>query len=221
MKFVPGITVANVFFWRTPLQPGRNLIEVTDGKGHRDRMVIYQKNRATPMPVDSAALVQDLQSSNPASPAVFIDRPVEAQGAFYTEADGSSDNTFDVLPKPIEGAAWIATRRLSDPKNQTDLTFRINPNAQGATISVLFSTGHYPTVTLKKTDAGIEKAAASMRAGLAAAGFQPVKGGAIWRDHELNRADAELWRAQFAPGAKVSLPGQPLDYVVLVQATEK
>jgi hypothetical protein len=48
-----------------------------------------------------------------------------------------------------EGAAWIATRRLSDPKLKTDLSFRINPSAKGATVFVLFSTGSYPTVTLK------------------------------------------------------------------------
>ena len=30
---VPGIPVANVFFWKTPLKPGRNVVEVSDGRG--------------------------------------------------------------------------------------------------------------------------------------------------------------------------------------------
>jgi len=29
--------VDNVFFWKTPLAPGRNTVEVTDGHGHSDR----------------------------------------------------------------------------------------------------------------------------------------------------------------------------------------
>ena len=121
---VPGIPVANVFFWKTPLQPGRNVVEVSDGHGHGDRMIIYQKAEGAS---DPAALVQDLRSSNPENPAFFIDRPVEAQGPVYTGVDGSSDNTFDILPAEVEGAAWIATRRLSDPKFKTDLSFPHQP----------------------------------------------------------------------------------------------
>ncbi|MGC3988100.1 MAG: hypothetical protein QM796_00170 [Chthoniobacteraceae bacterium] len=102
------------------------------------------------------------------NPAYFIDRPVEPQGAFYTEADGTSDNTFDWLPKEITGASWIATRRLSDPRQRTDLSFRINPNSAGATVCVLFSKGTYPTVTLKKPDAGLATAAESLRKSLTA-----------------------------------------------------
>ena len=40
---VRGIPVANVFFWKTPLQPGRNVVEVGRGRGHSDRMIVYQK----------------------------------------------------------------------------------------------------------------------------------------------------------------------------------
>ncbi len=153
---VPGIPVANVFFWKTPLKPGRNVVEVNDGRGHGDRMIIYQTPANAP---DPAALVQDLQSSNPGNSACFIDRPVESQGPVYTDVDGSSDNTFDVLPNEVEGADWIATRRLSDPRLKTDLEFRINPSAKGATVFVLFSTGAYPTVTLKQPDPAIASAA--------------------------------------------------------------
>jgi hypothetical protein len=177
-------------------------------------MIIYQAPVDAP---DPAALVQDLHSSNPANPACFIDRPVEAQGPVYTDVDGSSDNTFDLIPKEAEGAGWIATRRLSDPKYKTDLAFRINPSAKGAAIFVLFSTGSYPTVTLKQPDAAIATAADSMRHRLIAAGFKASDRNAIWRDHMLNRACAELWRRDVGPGEKLDLPGEQLDYVVMVR----
>jgi len=217
VKPVPGIPVANVFFWKTPLKPGRNVIEVSDGRGHGDRMIIYQKPAGAS---DPAALVQDLQSSNADNPAVFIDRPVESQGPVYTDVDGSSDNTFDILPKEVEGASWIATRRLSDPNLKTDLEFRINPTAKGATVFVLFSTGAYPTVTLKQTDPVITGAADALRKSLAGTGFKASKAEAVWRDHLLNRAYAELWSRDVAPGEKLKLPGQTLDYVVMIRDTE-
>ncbi len=213
---VPGAPVANVFFWKTPLRPGKNVIEVSDGQGHSDRMIVYQKSDDMS---DPAALVQDLSSTNPANPAYFIDRPVEAQGAVYTDVDGSSDNTFDLLPKQIEGAGWIATRRLSDPDLKTDLAFRIDPSATGATVFVLFSTGTYPTVTLKQPDPAIEKAADALRTSLAAAGFKTSGTEAVWRDHMCERANAELWSRPFEPGDNVSLPGETLDYIVMVRAS--
>jgi len=214
---VPGIPVANVFFWKTPLKPGRNVIEVSDGQGHGDRMIVYQKPDGA---TDPAAVVQDLKSSNTDNPAVFIDRPVESQGPVYTDVDGSSDNTFDILPKEVEGASWIATRRLSDPKLKTDLEFRINPSAKGATVFVLFSTGAYPTVTLKKPDPAIAGSAKAFRESLAAAGFKASKTGAVWRDHLLIRACAELWSRDVAPGEKLKLTGQTLDYVVMVRDSD-
>lgn len=213
---IKGIPVANVFFWKTPLRPGKNVIEVADGHGHQDRMVIYQKTTGEAWPADHDALVQELESSNPANPAYFIDRPVEAQGPVYTDVDGSSDNTFDLLPPAMDGARWIATRRLSDPKLKTDLAFRLNPAAKEATVSVLFSTGTYPTVTLKKPDSEMATAAAALQASLAAVGFKDG-GEAVWRDQQLNRTNARIWSRKVKGGEKITLPGQTLDYVVLVQ----
>jgi beta-galactosidase len=210
---VPGIPVANVFFWKTPLKPGRNVVEVSDGQGHNDRMIIYQKSAGTS---DPAAAVQDLQSSNAENPAYFIIRPVESQGPVYTDVDGSSDNTFDILPKEVEGAWWIATRRMSDPALKTDLDFRINPAAKGATVFVLFSTGVYPTVTLKHPDSAIVNTAEAMRKSLTSAGFKAIKTDIVWRDHLLIRVCAELWSRNVTPGEKLKLPGQTLDYVVMV-----
>ncbi len=214
---VHGIPVVNVFFWKTPLRPGRNDIKVSDALGHSDHMIVYQK----PVPAsDPSALVQDLRSSNAENPAIFIDRPVEAQGPVYTDVDGSSDNTFDILPNEVEGAAWIATRRLSDPTLKTDLEFRINPSAKGATVFVLFSTGAYPTVTLKKPDSAIASATDTMRNSLAAAGFKASGTKALWRDHQLNRTYAELWSRTVEPGEKLNLSGHTLDYVVMLRNAE-
>jgi len=56
-----------------------------------------------------------------------------------------------------------------------------------------------------------------MRSSLAAAGFKASSAGAVWRDHMLNRAFAELWSRSVAPGEKMKLPGQTLDYVVMVK----
>jgi hypothetical protein len=212
---VPGIPVENVFFWKTPLRAGRNVVEVSDGQGHSDRMIVYQK--ASDMS-DPQALVQDLTSSNGENPAVFIDRAVESQGPVYTDVDGASDNTFDILPKQVEGAAWIGTRRLSDPKLKTDLQFRVHPSSKGATVFVLFSTGEYPIVALKKPDGATKTAAEAMRKSLAAAGFQSAATDAVWRDHQLNRARAELWSRDVHPGERIDLPGQTLDYVVMVRS---
>ena len=203
-----------MFFWKTPLKPGRNVVEVSDGRGHGDRMIIYQKPAGA---ADPAALVQDLQSSNPENPACFIDRPVESQGPVYNDVDGSSDNTFDILPKEVEGAGWIATRRLSDPRLKTDLEFSINPSVKGATVFVLFSTGAYPTVALKQPDPAIASAAEALRKSLVGAGFKAGKTEAVWRDHLLVRACAELWSRDMAPGEKLKLPGQTLDYVLMAR----
>jgi beta-galactosidase len=216
----PGITVANVFLWKTPLQPGKNVIEVTDEQGRSDRMVIYQKLADGIRPADPGALVQGLHGSNPDNTACFIDRPVEAQGAFYIDVNGSSDNTFDRLPAQVQGASWIATRRLSDPKLQTDLTFAINSASKGASVFVIFSTGKYPIITLRKPDPSIAVAAAAMRTALTGAGFKALDGEPIWRDHDLNLADAELWRREYGPGESVTIPGRTLDYVVMLRPAE-
>jgi beta-galactosidase len=214
---IAGIPVDNVFFWKATLAPGRNVVEVADGAGHSDRMIIYQQPAAGPVPADTKAIVQDLRSSNPASPALFIDRPVEAQAPFYTEVDGSSDNTFDILPAPIANAGWIGTRRLADKKNLTTLSFRIRPDAAGATVLVMFSTGTFPVVTLKKPDENTVQAAAELARTLTAAGFANTGEKAVWRDHNLNRCDAALWSRTLKPGETLTLPGHTLDYLILVK----
>ncbi len=213
---IKGIPVENVFFWKAPLKPGRNVVRVSDDKGNSDEMIVYQA-AAESLPADAAATVQDLKSSNPANPALFIDRPVEAQSAFFSEVDGTSDNTFDVLPKEVKGAAWITTKRTSAEGMQTDLSFRIHPDAKAARIFVLFSTGTHPAVTLLQPDEEVTKAAGLFRKSLAENGFSDTGTKAVWRDQMLNRSDAELWSRVVKPGEQVTIPGQKLDYVIMVK----
>jgi len=216
----PGIPIENVFFWKIPLKAGRNVIEVADGRGNSDSMVIYQQPAEGSMPSPPDAIVQNLASSNPDNPAVFIDRPIEGQGSFYSEVDGTSDNTFDALPPGLEGDSWIATRRLSDQKNRTDLSFTINPASKGAIISVLFSAGTFPVFTLEPASPTGKAAAAGFAESLASAGFSPTKIPACWRNHDLILADAHLWSRRVDAGAAVSIPGGTLDYVVLIRPAD-
>jgi beta-galactosidase len=213
----PGKTIENVFFWKATLQPGRNLVEVNDGLGHRDSMVIYQKDPAQPLADNPTAPIQEIRTSNSQNEAVFIDRPIEAQGPVYYDVDGQSDNTFDTLPEEAKGASWIATRRLSDPANKTDLSFRVSPGSKGVKVMVLFSVGTYPAITLKKTNAGIVGAAARFSQSLAALGFKNSAKPAVWRDHDVERTDAALWSRSMRAGETLTLPGETLDYVVLIK----
>ncbi len=209
---VVGVVVENVFFWKAPLAPGKNGIEVRDDRGNTQSMVIYQK--ADEMLVSNDSLVVDLKSSNPNCPALYIDRPIEAQGPFYTEVDGSSDNTFDTLPEEVEGARWIATKRLSDAMNKTDLSFKVT---QKATVYVMHSTGTYPIHTLDQPNEDIMFAAAALRADLVEAGFEDTGIKGTWRRHNLWLADTGLLQRKVNPGDTITIPGQTVDYVVLIK----
>ena len=209
---VPGIVVENVFFWKAELTPGKNVIEARDSNGNADTMVIYQ--RADDMPVPAGSLVVDLKSSNPASPALFIDRAVEAQGPFYSDVDGSSDNTFDILPDDVKGAKWIATKRLSDAANKTDLSFKVT---KPATVYVMVATGTFPAITLDGPDDDMIRTAAALKADLVKDGFSDTGVTGIWRRHSLWLADFGLMSREVNAGDTVTIPGQTLDYVVLIK----
>lgn len=211
---VEGIPINNVFFWNAPLAPGKNTVEVRDDRGNTKSMVIYQKAAEMPVPADS--LVVDLKSSNASNPAIFIDRPIEAQGPFYSEVDGSSDNTFDALPREVEGASWITTKRLSDEKNNTELSFKVT---RPATVYVMHSMGTYPVHTLDQPNESIMKTADTLRNNLSLAGFEDTGIHGIWRRHNLWLADFGLMSRTVKAGDTVTIPGQTLDYVVLVKPT--
>jgi beta-galactosidase len=211
---ISGIQINNVFFWNAPLQPGRNTVEVRDSRGQSKGMVLYQKPADGPMPAEVGVLVADLKSSNVNNPAVFIDRPVESQGPFYYDVDGSSDNTFDILPPQIKNAAWIATRRLSDPNMKTDLSFRLNGDA---TVYVLYSTGTFPNITLRKPNEQMQRAAEALTQNLSAIGFKDTGFKTTWRGHDLVLAHCNLWSRPSRADETITIPGRILDYVVLIK----
>src|SRR5262249_55644631 len=133
-----GRTIANVFFWRVALRPGRNDLRVRDEAGHADAAVVYYEPSGAPRPPEEG-IVRELFSSNPVSPAWVIDQPAQDQWPVSFELDGTADNTFDVLPARVRGAGWIATRRLSKREARTDLAFRVAPGGPGATVYVVGS----------------------------------------------------------------------------------
>jgi beta-galactosidase len=194
-----GRVVANVFFWRAPLRPGRNEVRVSDGAGHEDRAVVYYAPPGTPAAADGGP-VRALRSSNPRSPAFFVDDEVRDQWPFHYEFDGSADNTFDVLPDAVRGARWIATRRLSKPEARTDLSFRIAPETARATVFVMAS------------------GSPALEAALARAGWRDTGTRGRWRDNALRLVPFRLYAAEFRGGDAVAVPGATADYVVLIKA---
>ncbi|PYQ11931.1 MAG: hypothetical protein DMF80_20055 [Acidobacteria bacterium] len=191
--------VENVFYWPVALREGRNEARVSDGAGHADSMVVYyHRPGARPEAASPAALVQDLRSSNPASPAFFIDDEVRDEWPFYYEFDGSADNTFHRIPPALGGARWIATRRLSKPECRTDLSFSLQEASQ-ASVFVLF-TGR-----------------AALEGRLAAAGFRDARIGGTWRDNDLRLVPFRAWVKDAKGGDRIEVPGSTADYVVLVK----
>jgi hypothetical protein len=165
---------------------------VDDGEGHGDAAVLYYRQGET----GEAALLRGLRSSNPASPAYFLEAPVQAQWPFYYELDSTADNTFDAIPEPLRGAGWIATPRLSKPEKRTELSFTL---ARDAEVSVMASDGS-PIVPL-----------------LARAGFQDTGAPARWRDNTLRLVPARVLRRAARAGETVRVPAVTADYVVLLK----
>ena len=208
---IKGTFIDNVFFWSAPLAAGRNLIEARDDRGKAVSMVIYQKGEA---PVGNDGIVGNLKSSNPNNPAIFIDRPIEAQGPFYSEVDGSSDNTFDKIPELVKGASWITTKRLSDKENETDLSFTLS---KPASVYVMHATGSFPKHTLDKDDPEQMAAAKNLVAYLVKQGFSDTGISCIWRRHSMWLADSRIMGRKAKAGETIAIPGHTLDYVVLIK----
>jgi beta-galactosidase len=193
-----GRRVENVFFWPAALRPGRNELRVRDGAGHEDKAVVYYAPPGVAAPAETG-VVRELRSSNPQSPAWFIDDIVRDQWPFHHEFDGTADNTFDVLPEAVRGARWIATRRLSKPEARTDLSFRVAGEAAGASVYVMASES--PELAARLTGAGFSDTG--------------VRG--QWRDDALQLVPYRLYVLDVHGGDRVSVPGATADYVVLIK----
>jgi beta-galactosidase len=191
-----GTVINNVFLWRNVLRLGRNDVTATDTEGHTDALTIYYKGVQNTVPAEPGAKVQNLVSSNPASPAFFINREVMDQHPFYWDFDGNGDNTFDVVPAAVSTAGWIATKRQSDSSKTTNLSFDLT---SAANIYIMF------------TDPG------SIPSWITAAGFTDTGVTGKWRDNSPKLVNYRLFTRSFAGAAHVALSSSVIDYVVLVK----
>jgi beta-galactosidase len=195
-----GRAVENVFYWPAVLQPGRNLIEVSDGAGRGDSAVVYCHGEEGPAgPPDPGALVVDLSSANPASPAYFLDAPLRAEWPFYWEFDGTADNALADLPEAVRGARWIATRRLSKPEAATELAFTINPKVRAAEVFIMATAAEGAPPFVRE------------------AGFADTGAQGLWRDNNLDLVPYGLYRRAAKGGERVTVPRAVHDYLVLVK----
>jgi hypothetical protein len=186
-----GRRVENVFHWRVPLREGRNDVRVTDGSGHEDAAVVYYRGAdGPPPPPGPGDPIEDLRSSNPRSPAMLIAQEVRPQWPFYSEFDGSADNTFDRLPPEVAGALWISTPRLSQHGHRTRLSFRLRADAE---VFVMASTGSPGAM------------------------FAEVPSQCTWRDNELRLVPCRVFRRSGRSGDRIQIPQVTGDYVVLIR----
>lgn len=192
-----GRRIDNVFHWRPHLRNGRNEVRVTDGAGHEDTAVVhYSPPAAPPDPSPAGAPIAELRSSNPKSPAFFIEAPAQEQWPFYHELDGSADNTFDTLPPELRGAPWISTPRLSKPGHATSLSFRLTADAE-----VFVVTG--PEGPLPDA--------------LRGAGFADLGWNGEWRGDDMRLTACRAFRLSARAGAELRLPRMGADAVVLIK----
>jgi len=195
---INGRHVDNVFYWPVPLHTGKNTATVSDGAGGSDSTVIYfyGTNGLPELPVKDP-LVTGLQTSNPNNRAYFMDMPVQAQWPIYYDLDSTADNSFDTLSAAIEGAKWIALRRVTKPGQETDLTFKLT---RPATVFVM-ATRHAETPSIL-TDAGFKEVASP---------------DLVWRDNNLTLVPAQLFSHQAVAGEVIHLAQPDRDEVVLVK----
>ena len=192
-----GRRVDNVFFWKTPLHTGKNVATVSDGAGHSDSAVIYFYGANSLPELPATPLVTDLQTSGTNNRAYFMDMPVRAQWPIYYDLDGSADNSFAALPPEIEGAKWIALRRVTKDGQETDLSFKLE---RPATVYVM---------------ATQPDSAPSL---LARSGFQEIsKPGLVWRDNRLMLVSAQLFSRSAAAGEVIHFAPFDRDAIVLVK----
>jgi hypothetical protein len=126
-----------------------------------------------------------------------MDMPVQAQWPIYYDLDSTADNSFDTLPAAVEGAKWIALRRVTKAGQETDLSFKLT---QPATIFVM-ATKRVDAPTFL-TDAGFKEIASP---------------DLVWRDNNLMLVSAQLFSRQYAAGEVVHLAQADRDEIVLVK----
>ena len=201
MVIPPAPHARNVFYWPVPLRTGRNVVSVTDGLGHSDTATIYFYGKGgAAEQVDRNAPVRDLKSTNDDNPAYLMNMPVHAQWPLYYDLDSTADNSWSHLPAAVEGASWIALRRVTKPGQDT---------------TVSFTATRAEMVYVAESEGG----ATAGTTATVPAGFAAVDNGSfIWRDNALQLVPAKLFGRKVAAGESVSLKLGDADAVVLVKA---
>jgi beta-galactosidase len=193
------VKVDNVFYWPVSLHTGKNVVTATDDRGHSDTATIYfYGEKGLPAWPVAAPLLKDLTSSNPTNSAYYMDLPVQAQWPVYYDLDSTADNSMDLIPDTVQGATWLALRRVTKPGQATDVSFTLT---RPATISVLCT----------KQD--------SAPAALTSAHFSEVNIGPLrWRGNDLILVPAQLYARHFSAGERVNLSLGDRDALVLFKA---
>jgi hypothetical protein len=142
-------------------------------------------------------LVTDLQTSNPNNRACFMDMPAHPQWPIYYDLDSTADNSFDALPAAIEGAKWIALRRVTKAGQETDLSFKLT---RPATIWVVATRRDAPPSSL--TDVGFKEVPSASL---------------VWRDNDLMLVQAQLFSRPAAAGEVIHLARPDRDEIVLLK----
>jgi beta-galactosidase len=188
--------IDNVFYWPVPLRTGKNVVRATDSNGQTDSEIVYfYGSNGVPELPDTAVVIKDLTSSNPNNQAYYMDMPVHAQWPVYYDFDGYADNTLDQIPQSLEGASWLALRRVT---------------RLGQTTRVSFTATKPITVYVIATKEDTEPSA------LISAGFAKVDIPEFqWRGNDLILVDAELYSEKLSAGASLSIPLGDRDAMVL------
>lgn len=192
----PDGIIANVFFWPASLQTGKNRVVATDDQGNSDAATIYFYGpQGLPEIPDSAPLLKDLTSSNTDNPAYFMDLPVQPQWPVYDDFDSTADNSLDVIPDAIQGATWLALRRVTKTGEATDVSFTLT---RPATVFVLCTKQDAPP------------------AFVTSAHFNEVNAGPIhWRGDDLILVPAQLYSRPVAAGESVKISLGDRDAMIL------
>ena len=171
----------------------------TDGQGNSDTATIYFEgaNGLPEPPVKKIPLVTNLTSSNPANPAYYMEMPAQPQWPIYYDFDSTADNSLDILPPELEGATWIALRRVTKPGQNTEVGFSLS---RPATVYVISTRQSAPPGDLISN------------------GFQPRPApGLAWRDNTLHLVPAELYARRVPGGRPIQLKLGDRDAMILLK----
>jgi len=115
----------NVFYWPARLQPGRNDIIASDDSGHQDGAVVYYRATAHTAPNPrTGRVVSELRSSNPGTPAYFINQPVARSGR-STRSSMEVLTTRSTRYAAAEGRRLDHDRSSDKPGRATELSFTV------------------------------------------------------------------------------------------------